>query len=302
MLARCRSCSYGDVHCVPDRPRGHAGKVSISLEQPRVHRGPTHDARAGPPAVAALQGHRRGQGARPPGHDVRAAGQVHRLPQAGADAGAPGGRRLHLARADRHDRGARPLRPRPRRHARAVPLDADPRGGHRRDARPGLGAALGAPLRAAGARGRPHLPRRPRPHGDDRGARRLAGGAGGAPARAPRRPDARRHLLAQPDRRRRRGGLRAHRAARVAGSALAARPRGDALRRQARCCATRSRNSRRASRRCWSCSTSRTSTCRRPATCSASSESRVSQIHSAVRKKLRGMLGEHHDALDLLEA
>ncbi len=32
------------------------------------------------------------------------------------------------------------------------------------------------------------------------------------------------------------------------------------------------------------------------------SESRISQIHSAVRKKLRGLLGEQHDALDLLEA
>jgi RNA polymerase sigma factor FliA len=32
------------------------------------------------------------------------------------------------------------------------------------------------------------------------------------------------------------------------------------------------------------------------------SESRISQIHSAVRKKLRGLLGDHHDALELLEA
>ena len=88
----------------------------------------------------------------PPGDDVRAAGEVHRVQEGARAAGSMRGRRLHLLRPRGADRVDRPLRPGEGRHARAVRVDAHPRRRARRAPPPGLGPALAAPL---GARHRP---------------------------------------------------------------------------------------------------------------------------------------------------
>ena len=95
-----------------------------------------------------VPGDRRRPAPRPADHDLRAARQVHRLPQDPRAAGALRGRGLHLVRARGADRLDRPLRPGEGRDARAVRVDPHPRRRARRAAPPGLGAALAAPLGA----------------------------------------------------------------------------------------------------------------------------------------------------------
>ncbi len=86
--------------------------------------------------------------ARPPGPDLRPAGQVHRLQEGPRAAGPLRGRGLHLLRPRGADPVDRPLRPGEGRHARAVRVDPHPRRRARRAAPPGLGPALAAPLGA----------------------------------------------------------------------------------------------------------------------------------------------------------
>ena len=86
--------------------------------------------------------------ARPPGPDLRPAGEVHRLQEGPRDAGPLRGRGLHLLRPRGADPVDRPLRPGQGRDARAVRLDPHPRRRARRAAPPGLGPPLRPPLGA----------------------------------------------------------------------------------------------------------------------------------------------------------
>ena len=169
--------------------------------------------------LAALPGDQRSAPSRPADHDLRAAGQAHRLPQDPRGSLAPGGRRLHLPRPRGADHVDRSLRPGQGRDARAVPVDADPRRRARRAASPGLGAAVGPPLRPRGRQGGAVVPRHPRPRAARPGAGRRPRGQRRGAARPPRGPDPRRRRVAQRHRggcgrgRQRRRARRAHRVA-----------------------------------------------------------------------------------------
>ena len=222
-------------------------------------------------AVARVQGDRRPAGPQPARHDLRAAGQVHRLQEGPRAAGALRGRGLHLLRPRGADRLDRPLRPGQGRHARAVRVDPHPRRRARRAPPPGLGAALAAPLGARHRQGARAVHRAPRPPPVARGARRLARdlGRGPAPPRG-RHRGLRRHVAQHARDLRRRDHRRAHRHARRRRQPPRPRARRRRPTRPRTSSAAPSTRCPSASARSPSCSTSRTSRCARSATSSAS--------------------------------